>query len=152
MLDQIVSATANLTLAVTGLLVVRAYFPRDGWPASTAARSFHIGFLVSALAAALNAAAWGVYRLAVLTGADGLADVLGQAFRYGDGFWKIAGAAAFLSLLLAKLAALEPEERGQWNLLTVAFHPDQDALAVRIYGALAGMTGRVARSITRKDT
>ena len=132
MLDQIISAAANLALCATGLLVVRAYYPRDGWPLSTAARAFHAGFLVAALATALNAGAWGVYRLALIVGADGLADLMGTAFRYGDGFWKLAGALAFLSLLLAKLNALDPEERRDWNILSIAFHPENDALFVRI--------------------
>lgn len=149
MLDHIVSATANLSLAVTGFLVVRAFYPRAGWPPSKAARAFHIGLLTSALGASMNAAAWFSYRLAVLMGADDTAAVLAQSFRYGDGFWKILGAAAFVSLLLSKLAALDPDERRNWNLMTIAFHPDSDALAVRIHAALAGLPGRVTRPFTR---
>lgn len=137
MLDQIISAAANFALASTGLLVARAYYPRNGWPTAPAARAFHAGFFITALATALNAGAWFIYRVVSMAGAESAAAIMAQAFRYGDGFWKVAGAAAFVLLLLAKLRALDPEDRESWNLVTVAFHPDEAALAVRICGAMA---------------
>ena len=59
----------------------------------------------------MNAGAWGAFRIARILGADATADTLGHAFRYGDGFWKVTGAVAFLSLLAANLAALGDDER-----------------------------------------
>ena len=137
MLDQIISAAANFALASTGLLVARAYYPRHGWPPAPAARAFHAGFFIAAVATAMNAGAWFVYRLVSMAGADSAASIMAQAFRYGDGFWKLAGAAAFVMLLLAKLRALDECERRDWTIFTVAWHPRSDALAVRIYGAMA---------------
>ena len=129
--------------------MARAYYPRNGWPEAPAARAFHAGFFITAVAASLNAGAWFFYRLVSMAGADNAATLMAQAFRYGDGFWKLAGAVAFVMLLTAKLRALDPEERFDWNLLTVVWHPRSDALAVRLYGALAGMPGRVTRSLSR---
>ena len=144
MVDQFFSMAGNFALAVAAALAARAYWPRRGMPENAASRLFHTGFILGAVAVAINAAAWGTLRAATLLGFDPFAQMIAAGAIWGDGAWKLAAATAYVAHLAAKLAAIgdagydidDPAHRRHWNIATVAWHPDSSAAVVRALGAV----------------
>lgn len=136
------AAVVNIGLAIMAVAAMRAYWPRAPLrPGYGPGRLFYAAFLVLGVSVAMNAAAWGIWRFA--TAADlWWADPLRVWFAWGDAFWKGMSAVGFWMLLRAKLAALAEDERAKWNVITVIWHPNSDAVAVRIFISLAALPGR----------
>ena len=136
MIANEVSAAVNIGLALAAIAAMRAYWPRAPLhPGHGPGRTFYFAFLLLGVSVAMNAAAWGLWRIGT-SGGFWWAEPMRTWFAWGDIFWKGTSAAGFLLLLRAKLDALDEDERPNWNMLTIAFHPNSDALFVRICGAL----------------
>ncbi len=121
----------NIWAALSGVVAARAWWPRHSlWPEPRSTKVFYCSVIGLMVAFGCNAALRAVDMLLSWPPALHLSSL-------DDLLWRLLGGAACVGMVWAKLLALPAEERGQWNMLTIVFHPDPDAIVVRICNAVA---------------